>query len=386
MSNLRPRGVDPFSIIETLSGISEGLGDWIAGPTPDNEITAAIQQRYREQCDSYSNAPSWMTQLAAPSRISMGNLCDPWLESQGSGGPEAATGQDFTENGGALIKYQQQRLNEGPKNFTSNVCSYYIGGSNDFDGWFPGHVELFYTVQRSTCECDVIENPVPMLPGSLEVIGPSSYTSCSTGTPPVDDPGPIAIPNPNPRPDPDLPPEDEPFEEPDGTVVVPMPRITNPWGDPIQLPNLPIPNPFQAAPEPGAGAGAGAGNPNVGPDPVPSDPIDATSDGNDDDFGDPPQGHIWVGFTVRVSPQGVSHGLWANAGDEPVYRDATGVARPVFDFNGDKVLGNPIPLTQELSSYWIETAGLPLSGVRVSILGSETYSIIPYSQPVEEPG
>jgi hypothetical protein len=122
----------------------------------------------------------------------------------------------------------------------------------------------------------------------------------------------------------------------------------------------------------------------VGPEPEPSDDIPGTPDGTDDDFGDPPEGHIWVGFTVRVSDQGLTHGSWANTGDEPVYREPTGVARPVFTFDGDTVLGNPIMLSQELSSYWIEAAGLPLSGARVSILGNETYSVVPYSQPIEE--
>jgi hypothetical protein len=193
-------------------------------------------------------------------------------------------------------------------------------------------------------------------------------------------PAPRPGPNPNPRPDPGLDPEEEPFVDPKGRPIIPMPRITDPFGNPVQLPNFPLPNPFSEELE----EGPATCNPNVGPEPEPSDDIPGTPDGTDDDFGEPPEGQIWVGFTVRVSDQGLTHGSWANTGDEPVYREPTGIARPVFTFDGDTVLGNPIPLSQELSSYWIEAAGLPLSGARVSILGNETYSITPYSQPIEE--
>lgn len=368
MANDRGTGRNPYEIIRELEDISAGLGEWVKSGTPSNEVTEAIQTRFRSQCDSYSNAPEWFTSLQTPGQRGVALICDPYLDSVGSGPPVVVepTGDDYIDF------FDGVRFEEGISitgDGVGNLCvkQYEVTSRNT-------NVNLT-GLRVEQCNGTVL-NSVTFV--NLQIVG-SGCCIGETNPPPEADP--TIEPNPNPRPDPGLDPTEEPFEDPTGQPVFPCPEIPNPFGDPIQLPNLPIPNPFAEVPSP---VGTGTGNPNAGPEPVPSEEIDGNPDGTDDDFGEPPEGHIWVGFTVRVSPQGLTHGSWANTGDEPVYREPTGVARPVFDFDGDTVLGNPVLLSQELSSYWLEAAGLPLSGARVSILGSETYSITPYSQPLEE--
>jgi len=374
MSNSRPTGANPLDVIGAFFDVTGGLGDFIANGNPDpDSIPGVIQQRYRDHCDSWSRGELWVANINPADRAVLSSMCNPWLDSQGSGDPTITTptepdwglpGEfyDFRPYGGVTMA-----LNP-PNPGSVQILDYEV-----LEVLGPASMRVRYTL-CSGSQVESFWNP--------QTIRPTRRGACFGGGAPWEGdpdfiPPPSPAPNPNPRPDPGLPPGEEPFIDPRGRPVTPMPPITDPFGNPVQLPNIPLPNPFAPGDEP-------LGNPNDGPEPEPSTPIDGSPDGTDDSFGDPPEDHIWVGFTVRVSDQGLAHGSWANTGDEPVYREPTGVARPVFDFDGDSVLGNPIPLSQELSSYWIEAAGLPLSGARVSILGNETYSITPYSQPKQE--
>jgi hypothetical protein len=388
MSNDRPRlSVNPLDAIGTFFDVTGGIGDFIANGTPDpDSIPGKIQQRYRDHCDSWSRGEQWINDLTAAGRLGMSSLCNPWLDSQGSGDPvpgdppftggQCPVPYDVTCDGWDTVRGDEYRMAFLPR--TQRVMGPIQGVVAYEIGAYPGRLALhvrgadgdaFFTVPHP----DSTSNTFAI----TEIERRDGQPDDCGNPPPSGDPAP----NPNPRPDPGLDPEEKPFVDPTGQPVFPMPRITDPFGDPVQLPNFPFPNPFLEVPPGGSGTG---GNPNAGPEPEPSDDIPGTPDGTDDDFGDPPEGQIWVGFTVRVSNQGLTHGLWANTGDEPVYREPTGVVRPVFTFDGDTVLGNPIMLSQELTSYWIEAAGLPLSGARVSILGNETYSVTPYSQPIQE--
>lgn len=380
MVNLRPRGVDPYSIIETLSGISEGMGEWVAGPTPDNPVAAAIQQRYRDQCDAYSNAPAWMTAFSTPSRVTMSNLCDPWLESQGSGSP----GIEVTVQGGQC---QGVEYFAGAPNVTGPSVSRGVG---------PLSVSTSFGESNGRPTFAIAFNWAGGLTGGVSIT--SSFDDGLSPTNSERYSGVVArrvddmpdecgdrvrpAPNPNPRPDPGLPPDDEPFEGPTGQPLIPMPRIPNPWGDPIQLPNLPLPNPFAEVGDDGGDTG---NNPNVGPAVEKGEERDGNGDeGGDDDFGDPPDGHIWVGFVVKMSNQGVSEGLQVNSPPEPIYRSTTGNYRAKYDVEGETVYSTARRIEAETSVYWLDLPGLTLVGARVNVPSNDSYTVTPLSQPVKE--
>ena len=268
MSNNRPTAPDPFDIINFFEGVTGEMGSFISGPTPSNGIAAAMQQRMRDQCDAWSNWPAWGQALTGPSRFTMDNMCDPWLQSQGSGGPT-----------------------EQPPPFTGVQCDcarYRVRAQGTFTDTF-GNTNRPYTFPSQFIRGPLSSSTVELGPGGLQDLrwtyqckgsDPSQYPACgavqtfsrttSTTSPPAavtsmeifvvdapdgddcgDPPGEIG-PNPNPRPDPGLDPTDEPFDDPTGQPLLPMPPITNPLGDPIQLPNIPIPK-FGQKTYPGSG-------------------------------------------------------------------------------------------------------------------------------------
>jgi hypothetical protein len=385
MTNLRPRGADPIAIIETLSGISEGLGEWVAGPTPDNGIAAAIQQRYRDQCDAYSNAPGWMKAFSTPSRVTMSNICDPWLESQGSGGPVL----EVPFSGGQCSTIYRvfltvRRVSDdvvviGPDTAAQNPSQ------NNQNAW-PGPIQAVFARRNPSnpsrwgwAVTDATGETFGTLSVSSEVYVAGVTLERLDGQPDnCGDPPGEPAPNPNPRPDPGLDPEDEPFEDPEGRPITPMPGIENPWGDPIQLPNFPLPDLF------GEDEGSG-NNPNVGPPVEPG--TEQTGDGvngEDDDFPEPPDGSIYVGFIVKMSDQGVSEGLQVNSPPEPIYRATTGNYRAIYEVDGNKVYSTPKRIEAETSVYWLDLPGLTLTGARVNVPSNDSYTVTPLYQAETE--
>lgn len=362
---------NPIEIIEGLSGITEGLGEWVAGPVPSNPVAAAIQGRYRDQCDSYSNGPTWFVEMTAPAKTTMSNLCDPWLGSQGSGPPVGVPGgpdpntdgvKDYSPVGGATWDFY----------LTSNPASARRRSGLSYT------VETFATFRRyqlTNCngsQGDRLDANLDALPTVVVSTG-----NCDPSAP--EDFPPEVGPNPNPRPDPGLDPEDYPFEREPGRPVFPMPEIPNPFGDPVRLPNFPAPPLFGTETE------GPNSNPNVGPPVAPGSPQTGVgAGGDDDDFGDPPEGHQWVGFVVKLSDQGVTEGLQPGSPPQPIYRAVTGNYRGKYSVDGQTVYSTPREIKQETSAYFLELPGLTLVGARVNVPPNDSYVVTPLSQPVTD--
>jgi protein TonB len=224
---------------------------------------------------------------------------------------------------------------------------------------------VFYTESKTANTVDITIDSVTRVDGQPD----------NCGDPPSD----TVNPNPNPRPDPGLGPEDEPFVDPEGEPRLPMPTIPDPFGDPVQLPNFPLPDLF------GDEDDGGSGNPNVGPPVEKGNDQNGNGDeGGDDDFGDPPEGHIWVGFIVKMSNQGLSEGLQVNSPPEPIYRSTTGNYRAKYDVEGETVYSTPRRIEAETSVYWLDLPGLTLVGSRVNVPSNDSYVVTPLSQPIEE--
>lgn len=257
MTNSRPdfRG-NPLDFIGTLADVAGGLGNWIANGTPDpDSIPGKIQQRYRDHCDDWSNNPSWVQQFDPGARLFLSNACSPWLSSQGSGDPVSevpftggqCAGNNYTVNFEETGEDSLQRTS-----FITNqrgpILEYWVGSgsSNPFasgtwSGIRSGQPPIFDTAFQfpdGTWLRPLFQAGQP----NQDLAG--RITSVVNVTNPADDcgdPDSEPGPNPNPRPDPGLDPEDEPFEREPGQPVLPMPEIPNPFGDPIQLPNFPLP-------------------------------------------------------------------------------------------------------------------------------------------------
>lgn len=256
---------NPLDLIETLADVAGGLGDWIANGTPDSgSIAGEIQQRYRDHCDAWSNNPSWVQQIDPGARLFLSNACANWLDSQGSGDPvttpppfeggqcagveyevtfqrnsftviscSSGTPQTFNVNqqavsrlfgplsGGELVANGEG--NCGTSRFTATL--------NGFDSQGNPDSVVLWDVNRA------ITTRISSISGSITSVVRVDGQPDNCGNLPGE-----TGPNPNPRPDPGLDPEDEPFERIPGRPVLPMPRITDPFGEPVQLPNFPLPN------------------------------------------------------------------------------------------------------------------------------------------------
>lgn len=250
MSNDRDdyRG-NPLDLIETLANVAGGLGDWIANGTPaSGSIAGEIQQRYRDHCDAWSNGPTWVQQVDPGARLFLSNACSPWLDSQGSGDPGLEVPFTGGQCPGVLYRIDWSSEWEFPNGFVDDADGFYVD--------VPGPISGVQTRQEGNelvrFVTDQNDNEYPFPGETNQSPNPNSNyvryeldlqvtrqdgLADDCGSPPG-----TVVPNPNPRPDPGFDPEDEPFERAPGRPVLPMPRITDPFGDPVQLPNFPFPN------------------------------------------------------------------------------------------------------------------------------------------------
>jgi hypothetical protein len=310
MANDRPTGRSPFEIIQELEDISGGLGDWVENATPTNPVTQAIQGRFRAQCDSYSNAPEWFKNLQTPGQRGVALICDPYLDSVGSGPPVvspppfqggqcdgvlyniAVFFERDTGGGASSVAFfdvpgpvSSITNEDNPTRFTARV----IADDGNYNqvrfGSFGGpYVITDIEVDRADGQPDNCGNP----PGG----GPA--------------------PNPNPRPDPGLDPGDEPFVDPKGRPVFPGPEVPNPFGDPIQLPNLPIPDPFAPNPDDAPPEPIGGEPTEPGDKGEPDSPIE-TETGGEEEQTDPNRWLMGVFVAVTEAPPRAS-GFQTSAG------------------------------------------------------------------------
>lgn len=289
---------NPLDLIETLAEVAGGLGNWIANGNPDTDsIAGEIQQRYRDHCDAWSNGPTWVQQVDPGARLFLSNACAPWLDSQGSGDPvlgpptgESLIGDDLTQYGCTTLT-----VRDADGDVQDTACASKIVDIRELGGM------KFWDIEEGG-----VATTLDQFPGWTVDI--TFDNCCGAGTePPPTKPGP----NPNPRPDPGLDPEDEPFERAPGQPLLPMPRITDPFGDPVQLPNLPIPN--IEGPSLYPGDGVPGGEPTEPGDKGNPDPPTETAPGGEEESTDSSRWLMGVLVEVAAAP-GRAPGFQTQAG------------------------------------------------------------------------
>lgn len=272
MTNDRPTGKQLRDVLSETVGLSDTISQFLTDPAPSDPVGNAIHANGRNVCDSYSNAPEWARQLLPGTGwLAMDGLCAQYLDSVGSGPPtpgaeqsltEFLDGQDLSPYGGANIRYQDYRTGSF---FTRCTSGYNTG----FGGAGP-------EVSFKSC-AGVVNAVVTTRPDLMTVL---SWGCCTTPLePPPEVPPPVPGPNPNPRPDPGLPPTGVPFRDPKGRIVLPTPEIPNPYGDPIQLPNYPLPDPTETNPDDRPGNPLGGEPENPGDVGEPDPPVDTSLGG-----------------------------------------------------------------------------------------------------------
>ena len=291
---------NPIAIIQKIQQTEGIWGDFIQNG-PSDGIGGWVRDKYRDRCNQFANLPGWAQALSKPVAGSLARACQPYWDDQGTDGP--ITAPSFT-GGQCPVLYtltysyntiltdgtlrqpptQRTQLVQGP------VTNFRGEGLPEFQSiTVQNPAGQTVTMIEGSCAQGCFANPTIVSlvrqDGLPDDCG-DEETELQPGPNPPPDPGPL--PGPEPTDDP---------RNPFGPPLVPIP----PFLDPIYGPTPIVGDPDPTGP-PGGGAPSGG-------DGLPGDP-DAVGDeaggaaggegGEDVDFGEPPEGAIWVGALVQA--------------------------------------------------------------------------------------
>jgi hypothetical protein len=181
----------------------------------------------------------------------------------------------------------------------------------------------------------------------------------------------------NPAPDPGpLPPGTGPTVNIRGGVVVVLPPT-------LEInPDLTVELPIG---EINLGTGTGGG---PAEEPLPGDELageGSGTGGGENDFGDPPDGERWVGCCIAITSAPVGSGVIPSSIPHDVYPIVVGNARLKFQGpSGPLTYDTPIQKRQETSCLWEPVRGMAPVGCFVNLLPGYSYTVRPYSVPLEQ--
>jgi hypothetical protein len=312
MANQRNTGLPIGRVIEEITGFTGPISEFVEGPEPDIPVARELHQQLRKNCDSYSRAPSWFTGQTGGFQIGVGLVCDDYLDSVGSGppviSPPAFTGGQCSGDDYNIF-FDAYRTDIGP----SDTRTFFAGP-------LTGPIVSINAVQNGTQVVvsaeneagQTVSNSTGFTSAPLTITNGRVVNTDDPSDPCGDPPGGEVGPNPSPRPDPGLDPEEEPFTDPKGRPVFPGPEIPNPFGDPVKLPNLPMPNPFVRNPEDTPSEPAG-GEPVEPGDKGEPDPTTETGSGGEEEQTDTERWLMGIFVEVIAAPPRAS-GLQTSAG------------------------------------------------------------------------
>lgn len=378
------QSANPLAVIDAIQDVENRLGDFIANG-PSTGLQGYVRDQYRKRCDQFANSPGWAQSLVNAAGGSLGRMCEPWYAARGFTGPTA----------------------QPP--FTGGQCPTFYD------------VNVTFTIASPGCDEGTFTNPL-----GLNVLGPISVTTNNDGQPVqpgglcpgfsytnirlfdgngnfvgqtgsgagvrlvslnptrVDglpdncgDPPPVLEPGPDPPPDPGPTPGPEPTvdpENPTGPPLLPIPPYDDPIGGPTPIVG---PDPFDRGAEPTDIPGNPDTSPGGGDDvaePINVDPGPGGG-GNEVDFGEPPDGRVWVGCLLRFTfPSSI--GAIAGSGPaNPVTPRVVGNASLVFE--GGR--GDAFQVRSGSMVVVRPTGALRVTGVYVNSDPGITYTVRPLS-------
>jgi hypothetical protein len=396
---------NPIKIIKGLIKVQEQVGDFIANG-PDTGLPGHVRNQYRNRCDQFANLPGWAQLLGNGSAGTMNRICTPYWDAGGFDGPEVApppfnggqcAGAAYTVTAtvtatspytGGVLTTNISRSAIGPITeiradalSTRSNCTLPGGGDGNFnvrDTVFrllvTGNGVLNITQSAiiagnwgpAGCTGDVV------LPSDVTVITNLVVTR-NGGLP--DDCGNLpdtVRPGPNPPPDPGPTPGPEPTTDPDnpfGPPLLPIPPYIDPVFGPTDI----------GDPDPdGGGGGAGGGDGLPGdPDAIaePAGSTGAGPDGADVDFGEPPEGRIWVAAIIEADVDSRLGNIPGTGPAQTVYPSVIGNASLIYD--GARGSNNRI--TSDSTVITRETTALVLTGCRLQAQPGVTLTVSPIS-------
>lgn len=377
-------------ILRSLANIDR-FAEITVAPNPNRPVEQWASQVFRDVCDNYANAPQWATGILEASPVTgipLAGLnlgCKPWWDSQGKDGPslpfQYLGGQCST---GYSLAYDYTDANGNTATQTSPALQGPLGAIRteeitNLSGDFSGLLRVFIdTAVGEVLAVNVGGAGNPRTDRNYRVTRLDGLADDCGNGPRVIEPGD------NPPDDPGDDPDRRPFIDIDGNIVIPVIPI---FVD-VNLPDIEVPTDFNFEPELALDIGIGEGGGSSG-DGQPSDglgegePIDGNGgepsdgDGEDIDFGEPPEGRVWVGAFLQVLS---SPGVGNIPGSGPENR-----AYPRVVGNFSLTYGSLRGKAHRVESQWTElfrpSTTLEVTGSRVNLLRGFRYRVSPISAP-----
>lgn len=372
-----------MSIIDVLNNFDD-LAETVADPPPNRPFAKAVGEFGQFVCDRYSAAPaSFLTDAISP----WDDICAPYWENQGYDPPT----RDIPFEGGqcAGVSYLVTW------SITETLCT---TGPVDRP---QANKTVVGPIARAKTEINPGSNPTVQFRfgtagSTLPIQGSGSYISpCFANVTSAldwgnftvtrvdglpdncgDPDGPI-IPGPNPAPNPGpLPPDTGPSIDIRGnpTLVLPPNIFVSPTANVgVEIGEINL-----------GGGGAGGGPPS---EPLPGDDIPGEGSeegGGETDFPEPPDGERWVGCCISLTSTPPGLGIIPQSIPQDVYPEVVGNAR--LRFGVGSVVGHdtPIQLRSKTVCLWEPVRGLQPKGVFVNLKPGFSYTVKPYSVPIED--
>ncbi len=362
---------NPIEIIKQIQEVENIWGDFIQNG-PDDGFGGYVRDQYRKRCDQFANLPPWARQLSSPATGSLQRACKPYWDDQGVDGPVAR--QPF--NGGQCegISYNIQWSFTNTSGNTATGTA--LGVRGPIIGIQPLPPNQFGGVTLQIISGDESQNP--------RGIGTTNPANADSGqivsivrndglADECGDPPPIIEPGPNPPADPGPTPGPEPTDDPRGRPFpfIPIPDYEDPVFGPTPIEEGDDDEPNQP------------GNPSGG-DGLPGDP-DAVGgpagstaggdDGEDIDFGPPPEGRVWVGAFLQATVDPRLGNIPGTGPNNTVFPTAIGNAHLIYQ--GGRGLSTTLRSTKGLLTRPVTS--LVVNGCFIHALPGVSLTVSPVS-------
>lgn len=349
----------PISVIKKFIEVEGQAAEFIRNG-PSAGLPGYVRDRYRDRCNQLANVPPWARLLGGPAFGSASRICRPYWDDQGVDGPVAippftggqcpttytvfasgltASGQSVTQSsGGGLL---------GP-----------IGGILRTPTGTPNAVTIGLSTAAgdNTTAFGVTTSDDNAESWAITQVTRDDGQADSCGDPPsLIEPGPNPPPDPGPLPGPE--PTDDP-RNPFGPPLFPVPPFIDPVVGPIPIVGDPEPT------DPGGGGNPSGGDGLPGaPDAIGAEAGGASGggDGEDVDFGAPPEGKIWVGALVEAIVDSRLGNIPGTGPAQTVYPTVIGNASLIYA--GGR--GSNTRLESSSTLLARQTTALVLTGCRV---------------------
>lgn len=377
------------TIRTTVNGLDE-LSGLIANPPADRPVAAAIGNTGRKVCDAYANVELAAPLLFGPTSTAIDLVCKPYFDGEGFDGPQNETpfqGGQCAAPYRLIVGAWTATIQNCPQpQFMVNQNFAQAVQASNLAGPITG-IELIKDLNNAC-------GPRRFRVMVTTATGPQTFLITQTGS--VDDfiasgspsfslerqdgpdncgnpPGEL-VPGQNPPPSPGpFPQGQEPGVDPTGQPFFFIPDIEIPGFDPLPLDDEPL----------GGAPGGGAATP-AGGDGLPGDPdaigdeageVTGGEDGEEIDFGEPPEGRIWIGCIIETSSIAAVGNIAGTGPQSTVW--------PTVRANAALIYGSRKGTSQRINSKFHDlirsATSLIVTGVFLQVQPGSTSKIFPLS-------